>query len=144
MGLATDDIFVAALANSDDVIEAFEGRIYETAIPIPDTDEDNTPVPYVIVTFDGLENDPGSKDAMYESNEDKVEIGVKVVAKTIGQLHDLTQMVRDTIKAYLIANETAINDYQFSADPIWYDGQKPCYHQLLKYHCDVNNNNDNE
>ena len=37
MGLATDDIFVAALANSDDVIEAFEGRIYETAIPIPDT-----------------------------------------------------------------------------------------------------------
>jgi hypothetical protein len=66
------------------------------------------------------------------------------VAKTIGQLHDLTQMVRDTIKAYLIANETAINDYQFSADPIWYDGQKPCYHQLLKYHCDVYNNNDNE
>ncbi len=114
MGLATDDIFVAALANSEDCMAAFDGRIYETAIPIPDTDED------------------------------KVEIGVKVVAKTIGQLHDLTQMVRDTIKDYLIANETAINDYQFSADPIWYDGKKPCYHQLLKYHCDVNNNNDNE
>lgn len=144
MGLATDDIFVAALANSEDCMSAFDGRIYEVDIPIPDTDEDNTPVPYVIVTFDGLENDPGSKDTMYESDEDKVEIGVKIVAKTIGQLHDLTQMVRDTIKDYLIANRTAIDDYQFSADPSFYDGQKPCYHQLLKYHCEVYNNNDNE
>ena len=137
MSLATDSIFIVALSNSEDVMQAVDGRLYGTAIPMPDEDLDNVPVPYIIVTFDGLNNDTGTKDDRYESEYDKVNIGIEVVGKTLGSLHDLTQMVRDTILAYFRATETAVEDYTFSADAIQFDSMKPCYWQTLHYQCDV-------
>ena len=156
MSLATDSIFVTALQSNTDLMEALgyveatetsEGapaRLYCTAIPLPDEDADNVPVPYVIVTFDGLTNDQGTKDDRYESNDDTVNIGVEVAARNINELHDLTQMVRDTILSYLRTNETAIMDYQFAAKQIQYDSLKPCYWQVLTYQCDTVNTNDDE
>ena len=156
MSLATDSIFVTALQSNTDLMEALgyveatetsEGepaRLYCTAIPLPDEDADNVPVPYVIVTFDGLTNDQGTKDDRYESEYDTVNIGVEVAARNIDELHDLTKMVRDTILSYLRTNETAIMDYNFAAQQIQYDSMKPCYWQILTYQCDVNNTNDDE
>ena len=68
MSLATDSIFVTALQSISDLLEKLteyiddDGniqydetpRLYGTAIGLPDEDADNVPVPYVIVTFDGL------------------------------------------------------------------------------------------
>ena len=156
MSLATDSIFITALQSNTDLMEALgyveatetsEGapaRLYCTAIPLPDEDADNVPVPYVIVTFDGLTNDQGTKDDRYESEYDTVNIGVEVAARNIDELHDLTQMVRDTILGYICANETAIMDYNFAAQQIQFDSLKPCYWQVLTYQCDVNNTNDDE
>ena len=158
MSLATDSIFVAALQSNADLLEKLteyiddDGtvqydetpRLYGTAIGLPDEDADNVPVPYVIVTFEGLTNDQGTKDDRYESDYDTVNIGVTVVGSTLNGLHDLTQMVRDTILSYLSTTETAIMDYQFSAQQIQYDSLKPCYWQVLTYQCDTVNTNDDE
>ena len=158
MSLATDSIFVSALQSNSDLLEKLteslddDGttvidetpRLYGTAIGLPDDDADNVPVPYVIVTFDGLTNDQGTKDNRYESQYDTVNIGVEVTAKTLDDLHTLTQMVRDTILSYLRTNETAIMDYQFAAQPIQYDSLKPCYWQVLTYQCDTINTHDDE
>ena len=157
MSLATDSIFVTALQSNDVLMELLRTsvqddeiiidevpRLYGTAIELPDEEADNVPVPYVIVTFDGLTNDQGTKDDRYESEYDTVNIGVEVTAKTLDDLHDLTQMVRDTILSYLRTSDTAINDYQFSAQQIQYDSMKPCYWQVLTYQCDVTNSNDDE
>ena len=102
------------------------------------------PVPYLIVTFDGLNNDTGTKDDRYESEYDKVNIGIEVVGRTLKDLHDLTQMVRDTILTYFRANHTNVEDYIFTADAIQYDSLKPCYWQTLHYQCDVYNLEDDE
>lgn len=153
MSLATDSIFITALQSNGDLMEALgydaqtgePARLYCTAIPLPDEDADNVPVPYVIVTFDGLTNDHGTKDDRYESEYDTVNIGVEVTARNINELHDLTQMVRDTILSYLRENDTAIMDYNFAAQQIQFDSLKPCYWQVLTYQCDVENHlNDND
>jgi len=153
MSLATDSIFITALQSNSDLMEALgydaqtgePARLYCTAIPLPDEDADNVPVPYVIVTFDGLTNDQGTKDDRYESEYDTVNIGVEVTARNINELHDLTQMVRDTILSYLRENDTAIMDYNFAAQQIQFDSLKPCYWQVLTYQCDVENHlNDND
>lgn len=147
MSLATDSIFVAAVQSNSELVKQVGGRIYGTAIPLPDEDLDNVPVPYIIVTFDGLNNDTGTKDDVYESEYDKVNIGVEVTAETLKGLHDLTQLVRDTILTYFRGNDTAVEDYTFTADAIQYDSFKPCYWQSLHYQCDVDNNikdNDDE
>ena len=158
MSLSTDSIFVSALKSNSDLLEKLteslddDGttvidetpRLYGTAIGLPDEDAENVPVPYIIVTFNGLTNDHGTKDNRYESPYDTVNIGVEVTAKTLDDLHTLTQMVRDTILSYLRTNETAIMDYQFAAQPIQYDSLKPCYWQVLTYQCDVYNKYDDE
>ena len=139
MSLATDSIFITAIQSNSELVEMVCGRIYGTAIPLPDEDIDNVPVPYVIVTFDGLNNDAGTKDDLYESQYDKVNIGIEVTGETLKGLHDLTQLVRDTILSYFRTNQTAIEDYTFTADAIQFDSLKPCYWQTLRYQCDVYN-----
>ena len=153
MSLATDSIFVTALQSNSELLEKLteyiddDGnvqydetpRLYGTAIGLPDDDADNVPVPYIIVTFNGLTNDQGTKDDRYESRYDKVEIGVEVTAKTLDDLHVLTEMVRDTILSYLRSRTTAVDDYLFTAEGIQYDSMKPCYWQMLRYQCDTIN-----
>lgn len=156
MSLATDSIFTTALQSNSDLMATLgyvaptltdkgkPARLYGTAIPLPDEDADNVPVPYIIVTFDGLNNDAGTKDDRYESEYDRVNIGIEVVGKTLEDLHGLTQMVRDTVLAYFRANHTNVEDYTFSADTIQYDSLKPCYWQTLRYQCEFYNLNDDE
>jgi hypothetical protein len=144
MGLSTDSIFIYALSASEDIMQAVDGRIYGTAIPLPDEEAENVPVPYIIVTFNGLNNVDETKDDMYESDYDSVNIGIEVIGKTLGHLHDLTEMVRDVIHQYFVNNETPVSDYTFSADAIQYDSLKPCYWQTLRYQCEVYNLEDND
>ena len=103
-----------AIQSDASLMQKIGGRIYGTSIPLPDEDADNVDVPYIIVTFNGLTNDQGTKDDRYESRYDKVEIGVEVTAKTLDDLHILTEMVRDTILSYLRSRSTAVDDYLFS------------------------------
>ena len=145
MSLATDSIFIAAIQSNPALVERIGGRLYGTAIPLPDEDADNVPVPYVILTFDGLNNDADTKDCSYESDYDRVNIGVEVTAETLEDLHELTQTVRETILAYMKAQKEelgdafTIDDFTFSAQAIQYDSLKPCYWQVLTYQCDVRN-----
>ena len=128
-----------AIQSNASLMQKIGGRLYGTAIPLPDEESDNVPVPYIIVTFNGLTNDQGTKDDRYESRYDKVEIGVEVTAKTLDDLHILTKMVRDTILSYLRSRTTAVDDYLFTAEGIQYDSMKPCYWQVLRYQCDTIN-----
>lgn len=139
MSLATDSIFIEAIQSDTSLMQKIEGRLYGTAIGLPDEEADNVPVPYIIVTFDGLTNDTDTKDDRYETDYDKVEIGVEVTARTLDELHDLTQTVRDTILIYMRSHITAVDDYSFKAEGIQYDSLKPCYWQVLRYQCETNN-----
>lgn len=150
MGLSTDSIFIAAISSDNDIMAALgktskrPARLYSTAIPLPDEQADNVPVPFVIVTIDGLTNDETTKDDPFESNDDKVTIGITVAASHRKALADLTQAIRSTIHQYMMENETPVEDYAFSAEAVQYDSLKPCYWQTLVYQCDVNNLTDND
>lgn len=138
--LATDSIFIAAIRSDADIMQEIGGRIYSTDIPLPDEDADNVPVPYIIVTFNGLTNDQTTKDSL-EASTDTVNIGVEITAGSRADLARLTTAVRSRIRSYM---ENAIDDpltpydYQFAADSVQFDGEKPCYWQTLRYQCDIN------
>jgi hypothetical protein len=143
VGLETDSIFIAALTSSQEVMQTIDGRLYSTAIPMPDEDAENVPVPYVIVTFNGLNNEGTTKDDPFEGDTDVVQIGVEVTAVNREQLAELTQLVRTTIHDYLTEDvddeRQTIDDYQLSAEAVQYDSMKPCYWQTIRYQCDVYN-----
>ena len=98
MSLITDAIFVKALRSNAALIASLPaGDVYNTAIALPDEDADNAPLPYVIVSFDGLNNQDTTKDNDYDGLTDTVTIGIEIAAETRPQLGELAVMIRKTI-----------------------------------------------
>lgn len=145
MSLQTDIIFVKALrANADLMKQLAAGDVYNTAIALPDEDLDNAPLPYFIVSFDGLTNDVETKDDPYEGDSDNVTISIEIAAKTRIELGQLAEAVRHQVHDYFVEADPTDDDfnlvpldYQFSAQQVNYDQMKPCYWQVLSYQCDT-------
>lgn len=145
MSLQTDIIFVKALrANADLMAQLAAGDVYNTSIALPDEDLDNAPLPYIIVSFDGLTNDVETKDDPYEGDSDRVTISIEIAAKTRPELGQLAEAVRHQVHDYFVEADPTDEDadmipldYQFSAQQVNYDQMKPCYWQVLTYQCDT-------
>ena len=145
MSLITDKVFYNALRSNAELMARVEGRIESTSIPVPDEKFENTPLPYIIITFDGLQNEGFTKDNSFEGNEDKVQVSIEVAADTRDDLGDIMQTIRQTVIDYFEGIEESDNDwplvpnnYTFAAGAIGYDSMKPCYYQTLTYNCDTN------
>lgn len=137
MSLATDKFFIEALSNSEVVTSAFEGRIFDTARPEIDEEEDK--IPYLIVTNEGVQNVTESKDDVCESDTDNVTISVLVVGRDRQDLADLSQCVRNCLREAITEDEDEILDYTFTAGPVQYDDMKPCHFVTLNYNCVTEN-----
>ena len=152
MSLLTDIIFVKALRSNQELMAMLpDGDVHNTTIALPDKDLDNAPLPYIIVSYDGMQNAPQTKDAMYEDSTDKVVISVEVAAKTRPDLGRLMTTVRKTIKEFFINAEPSDEDYSLvpldytlSASQVNYDPDKPCCWQTLQYQCETNATDDDE
>lgn len=150
MSLQTDIIFVKAIRSNAVLLSKLAaGDVYNTSIALPDVDMDNAPLPYAIVSFDGLTNDDTTKDS-FEGDTDSVQISVEIAAKTRPQLGELAMAIRQTVLEYFEnadAEDEDYNlvplDYTFSAQGVQYDPDKPCYWQVLNWQCDTNTD-DNE
>ena len=146
MSLITDKVFYNALRSNATLMAQVDGRIESTSIPVPDEQLNNTPVPYIIITFDGLQNEGHTKDNSFEGETDKVQVGIEVTANTRDDLGEIMQAIRETIIEYFEDTDGhAWDDYQYiptnytlTASAIGYDGDKPCYYQTLIYNCDTN------
>ena len=147
MSLQTDIIFVKALRSNTSLISKLPaGDVYNTAIALPDEKLDNAEVPYIIVSYDGLNNQDSTKDSSFDGLTDMVTVGIEIAAKTRPQLAELAIMVRDTIRDYFRQHVASQDDedyalipnsYQLQAQQVQYDSLKPCYWQQLAYQCDT-------
>ena len=146
MSLITDKVFYNALCNSSELMDMTDGRIENTTFPVPDMELLNVPVPYIIVTFDGLQNEGYTKDNNFEGHNDKVQVSIEVAAENRDQLAELMPKVRQVIIDYFEGTtDHATDDYELvptnytlTAGPIAYDSVKPCFYQTLTYNCDTN------
>ncbi len=145
MSLITDKVFYAALTASETIVSATDGRIYNTSVPVPDAELDNEPTPYIVITFDGLQNEGWTKDNTFEGDTDRVTVSIDVVAETREELGTLTETIRSQVISFFEAYDpdgalAALipAGYNLTASAIAYDSQKPCYYQTLQYLCDTN------
>jgi len=146
MSLKTDIIFVRALRSNDELMEQLPaGDVYNTTIAMPEQDAENAPLPYIIVTYDGMQNLDTDKDSPFEGDTDRVQIGIEVASESRPQLATLTEQIRTTVREFFENLDSSDEDYDlvpldvdFSAQAVQYDEWKPCYWQVLQYQCDTN------
>ena len=145
MSLITDKVFYNALRSNAALMTQVGGRIESTSIPVPDEDFLNEPVPYIIITFDGLQNEGFTKDNDFEGILDRVQVSIEVAAESRDELGSIMQTIRQTIIEYFEDDEGHAWDdydyipqnYTFTASAVGYDSIKPCYYQTLTYNCDT-------
>ena len=133
-----DEIIYNALTADTQVMSAIGGRIKSTCIEVPPTDEDNTPLPYIIIEEESSQNDQGTKDNVWESDVDIVNVGVIVSATSPKAVKRLRRMVRKAIGSYI---ESITEDIPYLRSLSWegisWDWTKPCYYDTLHYQCDM-------
>jgi hypothetical protein len=151
-GLSTDIFFIAAIKSNEELMELLPAHDVYNNVADPDFDMDNVAMPYIIVNNDGGNNDTSSKDNDYESENDKVNISVRIVARNRKELDNLASTVRQTIHQYICDMDDQLSageepegwelkpeDYTFSFSDIAYEMQKPSHYVMFYYQCDVTN-----
>ena len=138
MGLTIDELFYKALMADKQLTDAVGGRIRSTCIEVPPTEADNTPLPYIIVTYDGMQNDQSTKDSL-EGEQDNETVSIEIAAESRAAVGSLASRVRQAVLDYLNseAADTATKplEYQLSASGVAWDWTRPCYYQTLTYQC---------
>ena len=138
-----DELFFNAIMADADLVLAVGGRVESTCFEVSPDETDNTLLPNIIITDDGLTNQPDSKDVEWESREDRVQASVDVAAEDPKQVKQLIGMVRHAIANYIQALDDQGEDIPYlqsiqTAGVAW-DWMKPCYHDVITYTCDVHN-----
>lgn len=138
-----DELFFNALMEDADLVLAVGGRIESTCFEVSPDEQDNTPLPCIIVTDDGLTNQPSDKDVEWEAGEDRVQASVEVDAKDPKQVKQLIRMVRKAISNYITSlcekGEEIPWLQSVQTNGVAWDWMKPCYHSTITYQCDVQN-----
>lgn len=137
-----DEIIYDAICADTDLMTAIGGRVVSTCFEVPPTEDDNTPLPNIIITDDGFQAEIFTKDDIWESTCDRVQASVDIAANSPDEVKQLIKMVRDAVNSYISTmydNGEHIPSLQsLTSDGLAWDWMKPCYYQKLYYTCDVN------
>ena len=130
-----DEIIYDAIKADADIMAAVGNRVVSTCFEIPPTDEDNTPIPNIIITDDGLLNQQTTKDCVWEATEDSVTVGVDVAAASPQEVKRLIRKVRRAIESYITTMYSQGEDIpeltSLTSDGLAWDWMKPCYYQCI-------------
>jgi hypothetical protein len=139
-----DEIIYDAITADETLMALTGGRVVSTCFEVPPTEDDNTPVPNIIITDDGLTNQPTSKDMEWEAEIDRVQASVDVAAEDPKQVKQLIRMVRKAIANYIKSMDDKGEEIPYlqslQTTGVEWDWMKPCYHSVMIYQCDVKNN----
>lgn len=142
-----DVILYQALTADADLMEAVGGRIQSTCFEVGPDEPDNTPLPYIIVTDDGFQNQQTTKDYLWESIEDRVQATIEIGADSKNEVQTLLKDCRRAVENHitnLAEQGYAIPQLEgLRSDGIAWDWMKPCYYTHLIYECTINTE-DNE
>jgi len=138
MNKELDEIIYDALTADSVVASDTGGRIFSTCVEVPPMEQDNTPLPYIVIMDDPMTGDLGNKDCEWESDEDTVQATVLISADSPNAVRRLRRKVRHAIAQY-VEQMTENVPYlrAFSTDGIAWDFSKPCYYDALHYQCDM-------
>ena len=143
-----DEIIYDAIKADTDLMTAIGGRVVSTCFDVPPTEDDNTPIPNIIITDDGFQNQQTTKDCVWEACEDRVQVGVDVAATSPDEVKALIRKVRRAVESYIGTMYNQGEDIpeleSLSSDGLAWDWMKPCYYQRLTYQCITNADTEDE
>lgn len=138
-----DQILFDALKGDAALMEAVKGNVVSTCFEVGPDEMDNTPLPCIIVTDDGWQNQQESKDTMWESMEDRVTASIEVDADSPKAVKQLMRLCRKAVARYIESMAEEGEDIpeldSVQASQLAWDWMKPCYWRTITYNCLIKN-----
>lgn len=138
-----DQILFDALKGDAALMEAVGGMVVSTCFEVGPDEMDNTPLPCIIVTDDGWQNQQESKDTMWESMEDRVTASIEVDADSPKAVKQLMRLCRKAVARYIESMAEEGEDIpeldSVQASQLAWDWMKPCYWRTITYNCLIEN-----
>lgn len=144
------EIFYDAITADAELMEAVGSRVETTCFEVPPGEDDNTPLPNIIITNDGFQNNTSTKDYVWESAEDVVQASVDVAAGSHKEVEMLISKVRQAIENHIVSLYNQGEDIPQlqqgypQANELAWDWMKPCYYQAIVYQCTLKLHNDEQ
>ena len=144
------EIFYDALSADETLTALTGGRIVSTCFEVPPDELDNTPLPNIIITNDGFQNNTSTKDYVWESDEDVVTASVDIAANSPSEVDSIVAKVRQAIENHIVSLyqqgglTPQLQPGSPSSDGIAWDWAKPCYYQKINYQCISNKYTEDE
>ena len=124
-----DEIIYDAIKADADIMAAIGNRVVSTCFEVPPTEDDNTPLPNIIITDDGFVNQLTTKDMLWEAAEDRVRVSVDIAASSPNEVKQLVRMVRRAIETHIESLYQQGEDIptldSLTSDGIAWDWMKP-------------------
>ena len=131
-----DELIYDAIQADETLMTAIGGRVVSTCFEVSPDELDNTPIPNIIITDDGMQNNVTTKDCVWEGGEDQVQVTVDIAAASPSEVKQLMRMVRKAIEVYMASLGSAMPELvSLTAGELAWDWMKPCYYKPLIYQC---------
>ena len=132
-----DEIIYDALTADNGIGLLLRGGIHSTCIEVPPTEDDNTPLPYIVITDGGYQNELGTKDYVWEGPTDHCKASVIVSANSPAEVKRLRRLIRQAIELHVVTMAEPPMLTASNNDGVAWDWTKPCYYDTLHYQCDM-------
>lgn len=145
-----DDIIYDAILADELIMQEIGDRnlVRSTCFPVPSNKEDNTPIPNILIIYNGAQNNISSKDCVWEGTEDTVDVSVSVAHATPNLVKSLLRKVRIAVNKHMVSlynqGETIPELNTLTIDTLMWDELKPCYYQEINYQCETKADNEDE
>ena len=148
--LRLDKIFFDAIVADNGLMQAVGGRVKSTCFEVSPDEQDNTPLPYILILDEGKQPAQTTKDDGWMPSQWRVGVGVEVGAKSPNEVDALVVKAMKAIANHIstLASQGEEIPYLNEGFPqtqgVDWDWTKPCYWDLAQYQCDVNYNDDEQ
>ena len=148
--LRLDKIFFDAITADAELMQAVGGRVKSTCFEVSPDEQDNTPLPYILILDEGKQPAQTTKDDGWMPSQWRVGAGVEVGAKSPNEVDALVMKAMRAIANHIstLASQGEEIPYLNEGFPqtqgVDWDWTKPCYFDVAHYQCDVDNTHDDE
>jgi hypothetical protein len=148
--LRLDKIFFDAITADADLMQAVGGRVKSTSFEVSPTEQDNTPLPYIVIRDFGKHPSQTTKDDGWMPDWWSASVGIEVGAVSPNDVDSISIKVMQAIANHIqtLASQGKDTPYLAEGFPqtqgVDWDWTKPCYFDIVHYQCDVNNDDDEQ
>ena len=145
--LRLDKILFDAITADSELMQAVGGRVKSTCFEVSPDEQDNTPLPYIVIRDLGKHPARTTKDDEWMPSLWNVGAGIEVGATSPNEVDAIVMKAMKAVANYMQTLEGDVpylNEGFPQTQGVSWDWTKPCYWDLAQYQCDIDYNDDEQ